>query len=115
MSSSAVVGFPGVLAPGIYHDISVAEVETLDSSIRLVDVREPEEFEGELGHLSRAELMPLSSFPEAAAHWSKTAPVVLICRSGNRSSMVASQLAQLGFSNLANLVGGMLRVRAEDK
>jgi rhodanese-related sulfurtransferase len=37
--------------------------------------------------------------------------LVMICRSGNRSSQAARALSQAGFTNVHNLVGGMLRVR----
>ncbi len=37
----------------------------------------------------------------------KEAPIVVICRSGKRSNMVAQYLEQAGFSDLINLAGGM--------
>ncbi len=76
--------------------------------VRLVDVREPDEFVGPLGHIPGAELVPLATLPAAAASWDREAPVLLVCRSGARSGRGAAALAGLGFQNAYNLVGGML-------
>jgi sulfur dioxygenase len=40
-------------------------------------------------------------------------PVVTVCRSGARSAQAALQLAKAGFTDVANLAGGMLRWNAE--
>jgi rhodanese-related sulfurtransferase len=76
--------------------------------VRIVDVREPHEFTGELGHLARAELVPMAQVIAAAATWDRTAELVLVCRSGNRSGRVAAALAAAGFTHVINMDGGML-------
>ncbi|ADO75257.1 rhodanese-like domain-containing protein [Stigmatella aurantiaca] len=81
------------------------------TSIRRIDVREPAEFDGPLGHLPGAELVPLGSLPAAAASWSPHEPLLLICRSGARSMKAARWLAEQGFLQLYNLEGGMVAVR----
>jgi len=93
--------------PGGYADISAAELGQRPAGLRLVDVREPEEFSGELGHVPDAVLVPLATVGEACSSWNKSEPVVLICRSGKRSSQAALLLASQGFSRLYNLRGGM--------
>lgn len=100
----------GTLRDG-YVDISVSNLGSLPQEVRLIDVRQPDEFEGELGHLEGAELVPLGQLPQACRTWPKDAPLLLICRSGNRSTQAARALRALGFSHLANLSGGMLAVR----
>ncbi len=102
-------------APGTFRDVTPADVESHASSVRLVDVREPHEFTGELGHIAKAELVPLSTVVAASAGWDKAQETVLICRSGNRSGQAASKLAQMGFSRLSNMVGGMLRWNSEQR
>jgi sulfur dioxygenase len=97
--------------PGSYGEIQVEDLATLPTDARLIDVRERDEFLGDLGHLHRAELVPLASLPDACISWAKDAHLVMICRSGNRSSQAARALSQAGFTNVHNLVGGMLRVR----
>ncbi len=76
----------------------------------LLDVREPEEYTGELGHIPGSLLIPLSELPartcEIEGH--KDRQVVTICRAGVRSSTAAAILTGLGFEHVMNLKGGML-------
>lgn len=59
--------------PAGYRDVPpVVALEHL-GALRLVDVREPDEFVGPLGHLRGAELTPLSTVPAAAAAWEANA------------------------------------------
>ncbi|MDC0710844.1 rhodanese-like domain-containing protein [Stigmatella sp. ncwal1] len=85
------------------------------TSVRRIDVREPSEFDGPLGHLPGAELIPLGSLPTAAASWSPSEPLLLICRSGARSMQAARWLAERGFQQLYNLEGGMVAVREAER
>lgn len=94
--------------PGGYRDLTPSAALYHLGELRLVDVREPEEFFGPLGHVPGAALVPLSTVPFAAAHWDREAPTMLICRSGGRSARAATMLAGMGFHNLYNLTGGML-------
>lgn len=98
---------------GGFRDIDARQLQLMPEYVRFIDVRQPEEFEGELGHLPRAELVPLSVLGQVSSHWDKNAPFLMICRSGNRSSQAAAALARVGFTKLGNLAGGMLAVRAE--
>jgi sulfur dioxygenase len=75
--------------------------------VRLVDVREPAEFEGPLGHIHKAELVPLGTVAEAAEGWSRDEPVVLICRRGGRSDRAALTMEAMGFQRVASMTGGM--------
>lgn len=78
------------------------------SGVRLVDVRELDEFVGELGRVPGSELVPLATIEKTAASWDRTAPLVLICRSGGRSGRAALALVALGFEKVASMRGGML-------
>jgi len=73
----------------------------------LVDVREPDEFRGELGHVPGSVLVPLATLLDAARGWPKDRGVVLICRSGGRSGKATLQLSAAGFQRVASLQGGM--------
>lgn len=76
--------------------------------VRIVDVREPHEYTGELGHVPGAELVPLATVPAEAAKWDRDKEIVLVCRSGGRSGNASRHLVQMGFTRVMNLRGGML-------
>jgi sulfur dioxygenase len=80
--------------------------------VQLVDVREPEEFDGQLGHIDGAVLMPLGKLLERSSELSKDRPIVVACRSGARSAQATVLLRKAGFGKVANLSGGMLRWHA---
>ena len=74
---------------------------------------DPDEFEGELGHLAGAALIPLGALGKRQDELQRDRPVVTVCRSGGRSAQAAVMLQQAGFPRVANLAGGMLRWHAE--
>ena len=76
--------------------------------LNLVDVREPEEWRE--GHIAEARHIPLSQFTERVGEShaeDEDAPLVFICRSGNRSGRVCDYLSQQGYT-VVNMAGGML-------
>ena len=82
-------------------------------AVQIIDVREPSEFNGSLGHVPGAILMPLGSVTARASELSKETPIVTVCRSGARSAQATVLLGKAGFTRVANLSGGMLRWRAQ--
>lgn len=92
-------------------EISVAELSQQPQTVRRIDVRDADEFEGELGHLEGAELVPLPQLRQLASDWPRDVPLLVICRSGNRSGQACGVLSAMGFSDVTNLRGGMLAVR----
>lgn len=99
------------LASGRYAECDGASVAGLLGKVRVIDVREPHEFDGELGHIDGAENVPMGAFPEVASGWDRNEPLLVVCRSGRRSREVCERLANLGFSGVTNLRGGMLDFR----
>ena len=75
---------------------------------RIIDVREPDEFTGELGHVEGAELHPLGELSAHAETWNKDQPLLVICKRGGRSAKACPYLSSRGFTNVTNLDGGML-------
>lgn len=75
---------------------------------RIVDVREPDEWHGELGRVPGATLIPMGEIEARLDELRGEGPLLLICRSGNRSGKVCAQLVALGFEPPTNLAGGML-------
>jgi sulfur dioxygenase len=81
--------------------------------VQIVDVREPDEFNGPLGHVPGAKLFPLGKLNEQLNSIDKAKPVVVVCRSGARSAQATLMLGKAGYQRVANLSGGMLRWRAQ--
>ena len=81
--------------------------------VQVLDVREPDEFNGPLGHVPHAKLIPLGSLNKNLAELSKDKPIVAVCRSGARSAQATVILGKAGFEKVANLSGGMLRWRTQ--
>jgi len=79
----------------------------------LIDVRNPDEFSGPLGHITGARNIPLPMFAAAAGELvGLDRPLVLICHTDRRSSAAASHLRQLGVTDIAVLRGGMMAWRS---
>ena len=85
------------------------------SMVRVVDVREPNEFTGPLGHIRGATLVPLGELAARAKDLPKDKPIVAVCRAGSRSAHATAILQKAGFTEVANLPGGMLRWRGEGR
>jgi sulfur dioxygenase len=81
--------------------------------VQLLDVREPDEFTGALGHIDGATLIPLGQLADQAASLNTQLPIVVVCRSGARSAQAVQILSKNGVSQAANLPGGMLAWRAQ--
>jgi len=93
------------------NDITTEELkQKLDNNEDFVflDVREPHEYdEFNLG----ARLIPLATLPGALNELEeyKEREIVVHCRSGARSDNAKQFLTQVGFKNVRNLLGGVLR------
>jgi glyoxylase-like metal-dependent hydrolase (beta-lactamase superfamily II)/rhodanese-related sulfurtransferase len=94
-------------------EIMPQALEELSLDIQVLDVREPEEFHGALGHIEGAISMPIGTLQSRSAELDAARPVVCVCRSGARSAQAVVLLQKAGFMRVANLAGGMLRWRAE--
>jgi len=93
------------------NNITPEEVKArLDAgeNLELVDVREPSE--NEVFNIGGV-LLPLGKikdFDIDSIESLKDKEVIFYCRSGNRSGQAAMMLESMGFTNVKNLVGGML-------
>jgi len=80
----------------------------------VIDVREPDEFDGPLGHISGALNLPLAMIAGRGADLARAGlPIVLVCLTDKRSSQAAAELAALGVRDVAVLRGGMKAWRGE--
>lgn len=73
---------------------------------QLVDVREPDEVAE--GTLPGAVNIPLGELPDRLDELDKSRRVVVLCRSGGRSTKASMMLTDAGFADVVNLEGGML-------
>ena len=80
---------------------------------QILDVRETDEFDGPLGRIHGATLIPLGDLAKRAAELDPERPIVAVCRAGGRSAQATIILRRAGFARIANLAGGMLRWRAQ--
>ncbi len=76
--------------------------------LNLIDVREPYEHTdfnigGILLPLGKIRSMQIEEIEDL-----KNSEIILYCRSGNRSGQAALILEQMGFSDVTNMLGGML-------
>ncbi len=102
--------------PMKYRSIPAAEASAMinnDSSVVLLDVRTPEEYAGELGHLRGSILIPVQELAarvgELDAHKGKE--ILVYCRTGRRSLTAADILQKNGFTPI-NVEGGMVEWNA---
>lgn len=93
---------------GGFRQISPTNAAPHLASLKIIDVREPSEFNDALGHIPGASLVPLGTVLDAAKDLDRSTPILLVCKSGGRSGRAAGALAAMGFPHLYNLAGGMM-------
>ena len=91
-------------------DITVEELkQKLDNKEKFIfiDVREPHEYEE---FNLNAKLVPLGNIMQAIEELEeiKDEEIVVHCRSGARSAAAQNLMQQRGFTNVRNLIGGVL-------
>jgi hydroxyacylglutathione hydrolase len=93
--------------PGVW-DLPPPTVLAAKDSLRIVDVRQPEEFTGDLGHIPGAQLIVLDTLASEIGQLSKDDSIVFVCRSGGRSGRATQYALSQGFKKVFNMAGGML-------
>jgi rhodanese-related sulfurtransferase len=111
----AVVSGTMLLWPLIRGRVAgVPEVDTLEAvqlinhqDALLLDVREDSEYES--GHIPNSKHIPAGRVGERLKELEKFKgkPVVVLCRSGNRSTAACSLLRKQGFADVRSLKGGI--------
>ena len=90
----------------MHSDHPVVDYESVIESAQFVDVREPDEVAR--GTLPGTTNIPLGQLPERLGELDTGRRVVVLCRSGGRSTQAAEILTEAGFADVVNLEGGML-------
>ena len=86
-------------------DVTVADTASRAGRLRLVDVREPDEFVA--GHPAGAVNVPLAGLPEALGRLPE-GPIAFTCQSGARSLRAARTVHRAGRSDVTNVTGGYM-------
>jgi sulfur dioxygenase len=97
--------------------VEIITAEALADALRsgrpplVLDVRQPEELGGELGHIAGALPIPVGELPKRLGELAgqEGARIVTVCRSGGRSATAAAILSVAGFKDVRSLEGGMRR------
>lgn len=79
--------------------------EAFDDDAIIIDVRNLEEFNS--GHIPGALILPLPQLAEEIAHLvpDLDQPIILYCRSGNRSNQALDILTSMGYTNVHDMGG----------
>ncbi len=105
----ALVEYNAELPPA-YGNVSVDDlaVETLENpDLLIVDVRQPEEYTGEDGHIPNAINIPLRELAQNLDLLPDLdMPIVVYCGSAFRSAIAMTSLQILGYTDVRNMKGG---------
>lgn len=94
----------------ISDDKNNKKINSDKNGIRLIDVRQPNEFNNELAHIPGSILVTLGpDLTEYLQKGDRNDEIVFICRSGGRSCTATAESIKLGYKKTMNLVGGMIR------
>jgi uncharacterized membrane protein YdjX (TVP38/TMEM64 family)/rhodanese-related sulfurtransferase len=91
------------------------EVEALAAQLKgggvaVIDVRGPDEFAGDLGHIANASNLPVGELQNRLTEIDalKEGPIILVCRTDKRSANASALLRDVGFHDVRVLRGGMI-------
>lgn len=88
-------------------DVAAAAQIVDDSGVIVLDVRSPQEFAA--GHLPDAINIDVESadFADRVAGLDESAKTLVYCQTGNRSGVATDEMADLGFTEMSDLQGGI--------
>jgi rhodanese-related sulfurtransferase len=87
---------------------TLATKQEVGENVFVLDVREPEEFKA--GHVEGAVNLPIRTLAQSLDKLpaDKAAPIAVVCKSGIRAAYSTMALKLLGYTNVKDVVGGML-------
>jgi rhodanese-related sulfurtransferase len=87
-------------------DVATTVAALGDPNIQIVDCREQDEWDD--AHAEGMMLLPLSVMGQRLNELDRDRPLIVVCRSGNRSLKAARQLAEIGFTDVKSMQGGLI-------
>ncbi len=100
--------FIGSKLSGVEQADTLKATRLFNNDALVLDVREDKEFAS--GHIPKAKHIPLGKLSSRMQELDKfkTQPILVTCRSGQRSARACSMLKKAGFEAVYNLAGGIL-------
>jgi rhodanese-related sulfurtransferase len=98
--------FGGPVSSDTETTVIDAERRIASGAAVLIDVREPDEWRQ--GHAPGATHIPLAQLSARLSALPRDRDILLICRSGNRSSVAQDLFTRAGFTRAINVQGGMI-------
>lgn len=87
-------------------DVATVKAVLGRSDVVVLDVREQSEYDA--GHIPGVKLIPMGTVANRLHEIPKDKPVIVTCRSGNRSGQVTEYLRSQGYTNVHNMQGGIV-------
>ena len=121
MDTATILGVGDVGRPGPVSGTTVPNPAPVSSPLfssvlavhlsAQVDVRNPDEYIGEMGHIAGSLLIPVAQLPHRLSELQnyRKHQVICICKAGGRSHTAAGILMQAGFPSVVSVAGGMTR------
>jgi rhodanese-related sulfurtransferase len=109
-NSSVPVRFASAqISPDGIPEVSPEETLALKDSLVIIDVRRPEEYTGDLGHIDGARLVTLETdFVRTLESLDRAQTHVFVCKVGGRSAQATAYARSKGLVHAFNLQGGMM-------
>jgi len=85
-------------------DVAELDARLTAGEVRLLDVREPNEFKD--GHVPGAVNVSMRRLPDQVGKLKKDKPYAVICESGSRSNSATGYLLEQGFEGVVSVRGG---------
>jgi rhodanese-related sulfurtransferase len=95
---------PAALPEGMISPVDyVSQYQSNNAAHFLLDVRTPEEYAD--GHIAGAVNIPLAELGNQLSQVPTDIPVVVYCRTGNRSAQAVTLLREAGYTNVLDMGG----------
>ncbi len=102
---------PAAITNTLPKEISINQALNLrNAGAFILDVRQPEEWNEY--HVPGSTLIPLGELESRVKELPRDQPIVVVCRSGNRSATGRDILLRAGFLQVTSLAGGLSQWKA---